>query len=199
MYGLPPSTEINRPLHKKAIFEKFNLKSVERDHFDEDISKMSIVAYLSPSKIPALHEGQEIKEFYVLQIQLKHRDYDVKNIIMMNKLIPQHILFALEYEGSVRFCIYHTRLLQSDWHDSLSASVPISGISLDAVWNNIVAEIGNLDNSSVDSLEQQIINREEKEKLLKQIELLEKRCRIEKQTRKKYDLHQQLLKLKEQL
>ena len=72
-------------------------------------------------------------------------------------------------------------------------------VHLDDVWNNIVAEIGGLSNDTEETLEQQIINREEREKLLKQIEALEKRCRIEKQKHKKYELHQQLLKLKELL
>ena len=199
MYGLPDNCIVNKPLYKKAVFEKFNLKSVDRDRFDADISKMAIVAYVSPSKIPALHEGQEVKEFYVLQIQLKHRDYDSKNILMLNKLIPQKLVFALEYDDNIQFCIFHTRLQQSEWLNALDATIPIKGLSLDDVWNNIVAEIGGLSNDAEETLEQQIIDREEREKLLKQIEALEKRCRLEKQKRKKYELHQQLLKLKGEL
>ena len=199
MYGLPDNCIINKPLYKKAVFEKFNLKSAERDRFDADISKMAIVAYVSPSKIPALHEGQEVKEFYVLQIQLKHKDYDSKNILMLNKLIPQKMVFALEYDDNIQFCIFHTRLQQSEWVHASDATIPIKGLSLDDVWNNIVAEIGGLSNDAEETLEHQIIDREEREKLLKQIEVLEKRCRLEKQTRKKYELHQQLLKLKEEL
>ena len=199
MYGLPDNCIINKLLYKKAVFEKFNLKSTERNRFDADISKMAIVAYVSPSKIPALHEGQEVKEFYVLQVQLKHRDYDSKNILMLNKLIPQKLVFALEYDDKTQFCIFHTRLQQSEWVHASDATIPIRGLSLDDVWNNIVAEIGGLSNDAEETLEQQIIDREEQEKLLKQIEALEKRCRLEKQTRKKYELHQQLLKLKEGL
>ena len=199
MYGLPDNCIINKPLYKKAVFEKFNLKSADRDRFDADISKMTIVAYVSPSKIPALHEGQEVKEFYVLQIQLKHKDYDSKNILMLNKLIPQKMVFALEYDDNIQFCIFHTRLQQSEWVHASDATIPIMGLSVDDVWNNIVAEIGGLSNDTEETLEQQIIDREEREKLLKQIEALEKRCRLEKQTRKKYELHQQLLKLKEEL
>lgn len=199
MYGLPENCIINKPLYKKAVFEKFNLKSAERDRFDADISKIAIVAYVSPSKIPALHEGQEVKEFYVLQIQLKHRDYDSKNILMLNKLIPQKMVFALEFDDNIQLCIFHTRLQQSEWVHASDAIIPIKGLSLDDVWNNIVAEIGGLSNDAEETLEQQIIGREEREKLLKQIEVLEKRCRLEKQTRKKYELHQQLLKLKEKL
>lgn len=199
MYGLPASSLVNRPLYKKAVFEKFNLKAAERDRFDADVSRMAIVAYLSPAKIPALHSGQEVKEFYVLQVQLKQRDYDTKNILLLQKLIPQKIVFALEYDEDVQFCIFHTRLQQSEWKHASDADIHLKGLTFDDVWNNIVAEIGSLDNAAEETLEQQIINREEREKLLRQIEALEKRCRIEKQTRKKYELHQQLLKLKEEL
>ena len=199
MYGLPSSTLVNRPLYKKAVFEKFNLKAAERDRFDADVSRMAIVAYLSPAKIPALHPGQEVKEFYVLQVQLKQRDYDTKNILLLQKLIPQKIVFALEYDEDVQFCIFHTRLQQSEWKHASGVEIPLKGLTFDDVWNNIVAEIGSLDNAAEETLEQQIINREEKEKLLRQIEVLEKRCRTEKQTRKKYELHQQLLKLREEL
>ena len=199
MYGLPENCIINKPLYKKAVFEKFNLKSAERDRFDADISKIAIVAYVSPSKIPALHEGQEVKEFYVLQIQLKHRDYDSKNILMLNKLIPQKMVFALEFDDNIQLCVFHTRLQQSEWVHASDATIPIRGLSLDDVWNNIVAEIGGLSNDAEETLEQQIINREEREKLIKQIDALEKRCRLEKQKHKKYELHQQLLKLKERI
>ena len=199
MYGLPVSSLVNRPLYKKAVFEKFNLKAAERDRFDADVSRMAIIAYLSPAKIPALHPGQEVKEFYVLQVQLKQRDYDTKNILLLQKLIPQKIVFALEYDEEVQFCIFHTRLQQSEWRHASDANIPLKGLTFDDVWNNIVAEIGCLDNAAEETLEQQIINREEREKLLHQIEALEKRCRIEKQTRKKYELHQQLLKLKERI
>ena len=199
MYGLPASTLVNRPLYKKTVFEKYNLKAADRDRFDADVSRMAIVAYLSPAKIPALHPGQEVKEFYVLQVQLKQRDYDTKNILLLQKLIPQKIVFALEYDEDVQFCIFQTRLQQSEWKHASNAEISLKGLTFDDVWNNIVAEIGSLDSAAEETLEQQIINREEREKLLRQIEVLEKRCRTEKQTRKKYELHQQLLKLKEEL
>ncbi len=135
---------INKTLYKKAVFEKFNLKAVERDRFDADISRMTLVAKVSTATVPALTKGKEIEGFYVLQVALKRKDYDTKNILMLQKLIPQKLIFALLFE-------------------------------------------------------EQIIHREQREKLLRQIESLEKQCRTEKQTRKKYELHQQIVKLKKQL
>lgn len=199
MFGLPATTAINKPLYKKTVFEKFNLKTAERDRFDADISRMALVARVSPATVPALSEGQDIKGFYVLQVILKQKEYNVQNILLLHKLIPQQIVFALQFEEQTQLCIFHTRLQQSEWKQTETIDIPLKGLSLDDVWDNIVATIGDLDIEAEESIEEQIINREQHEKLLRQIEALEKRCRVEKQTRKRYELHQQIVKLKKEL
>ena len=199
MYNLPPQCAINKPLYKKAVFEKFNLKAAERDRFDADISRMALVARVSTATVPALTKGKEIEGFYVLQVSLKRKDYDSKNILMLQKLIPQKLIFALQFEEQTQFCIFHTRLQQSAWMPMDEATITLQGLSLDDVWNNIVATVGGLDSQAEESIEEQILHREQREKLLRQIESLEKQCRTEKQTRKKYELHQQIIKLKEEL
>jgi hypothetical protein len=98
-----------------------------------------------------------------------------------------------------QLCVFHTRLQQSDWCNTEFAEIPLRGLTLDEVWENIVAVIGGLDAQSEESIEEQIVNREQREKLLRQIEALEKRARTERQTRKKYELHQQIIKLKKEL
>ena len=199
MFQLPPATAINKPLYKKAVFEKFNLKAAERDRFDADISRMSLVARISPATVPALAEGQNIKGFYVIQVILKQKEYNVKNILLLHKLIPQKLVFALQYEEETQLCVFHTRLQQSEWEQTETALIPLQGLSLDDAWNNIVTTIGRLDAQSETTIEEQIINREQREKLLRQIESLERQCHAEKQTRRKYELYQQLIKLKEEL
>ena len=199
MFQLPLATAINKPLYKKAVFEKFNLKAIERDRFDADISRMALVARVSTATVPALTKGKEIEGFYVLQVALKRKDYDSKNILKLQKLIPQKLVFALQFEEQTQFCIFHTQLQQSAWMPTAEAAIPLQGLSLDDAWNSIVATIGGLDAQAEESIEEQIIHREQREKLLRQIESLEKQCRTEKQTRKKYELHQQIIKLKEGL
>lgn len=199
MFQLPPATAINKPLYKKAVIEKFNLKATERDRFDADISRMALVARVSSATVPALTKGKGIEGFYVLQVALKRKDYDVKNILMLQKLIPQKMVFAMQYEEQTQFCIFHTRLQQSAWIPTNEAAIPLQGLSLDDVWNNIVATIGGLDAQAEESIEEQIIYREQREKLLRQIKLLEKQCRTEKQTRKKYELHQKIQELKSKI
>lgn len=199
MFQLPPATAINKPLYKKAVFEKFNLKAAERDRFDADISRMALAARVSSATVPALTKGKEIEGFYVLQVTLKRKYYDSKNILLLQKLIPQKMVFAMQHEEQTQFCIFHTRLQQSEWMPTAEAAIPLQGLSLDDVWNSIVAAIGGLDAQAEETIEEQIIHREQRDKLLRQIESLEKQCRAEKQTRKKYELHQQIIKLKEEL
>jgi len=196
MFGLPASTAVNQPLPKKAFFEKFNLKAAERNRFDADISRMVIVARISQATVPALAAGKDITGFYFVQVILKQKAYSDQCLLLLNKLVGQKMIFALQYGEETQFAVFHTRLLKSDWQRSESISLDLKGLTLDDAWQNFIFYIGGLDAQAEETIEQQIINREEQEKLLRQIEALEKQCRTEKQTRKKYELHQEIQKLR---
>ena len=196
MFGLPASTVVNQPLPKKAFFEKFNLKAAERNRFDADISRMVIVARISQATVPALVAGKDITGFYFVQVILKQKAYSDQCLLLLNKLVGQKMIFALQYGEETQFAVFHIRLLKSDWQKTESVSLDLKGLTLDDAWQNFISSIGDLDASSEQSIEQQIIKREEQEKLLRQIEILEKQCRTEKQTRKKYELHQEIQKLR---
>lgn len=127
---------------------------------------------------------------------MKQKAYSDQCLLLLNKLVGQKMIFALQYGEETQFAVFHTRLLKSDWQKTESVSLDLKGLTLDDAWQNFVFSIGGLDASSEQSVEQQIIKREEQEKLLRQIETLEKQCRTEKQTRKKYELHQEIQKLR---
>ena len=44
MLGLPKSTELNKLLPKKAIYAKFQMNTAQKERFDGEISRISIVA-----------------------------------------------------------------------------------------------------------------------------------------------------------
>lgn len=201
MYGLPLSTITKKQLPKKAIFAKFDLKPSQREGFDADIARIDIVAVVNPTTVPAVGDGSEVKEFYVLAVQLKRKEYDSKNIALLTKLIPRNIVFALHYEEEVQFAIYHTKLITSNWQllTPNSSFLTIQGLDLDVVWENIVKSIGNIKVEDGNTLKEQIREDDERAKILKQIEQLEKKCRAEKQPRKKLELFEQIKKLKAQI
>lgn len=199
MLGLPKSTEIAKQLPKKAIFQKFELKPAQRDAFDADVSRIDIVNVVSPNTVPGLKVGERVREFYVLMVTLKREKFDEKNILLLTKLIKQNMVFALVYGKNVRLAVVHEKLFLKDWEPLEEATLPLVGFDLDKVWERIVTSIGSFEVKEGATMEEQIASNDEKEKLLKQIEALEKKLKVEKQPRKKYELHKQILGLKERL
>lgn len=196
MYGLPISTERKRQLPKKAIYAKFDLNSVQRESFDADIARIDIVAVICPATIPALSEGIEVKEFYVLDVQMKRKEYDAKNILLLLRLIAQHMVFALRYEEQVQFAIFHTKLFTTAWQPVRQATLPLSGLNFDAVWENIVKEIGQIEVAAGHTLAEQIAVDDQRAKLLAQIATLERKMANEKQPRRKREYFEQIKNLK---
>ena len=196
MYGLPHTTEIRKQLPKKAIYTKFELKPAQRDGFDADVSRIDIVAVISPTTVPAVAAGEEIKEFYVLTVQLKRKDYAEKNIEMLSKLIPQNILFALQYENQTQLAVYHTKFICSMWMPTDEMVITLSGLNLNTVWENIIKTVGKIQVQEGNTLAEQIAEDEERVRTLKLIAALEKRMAKETQPRKKRELFEQIKTLK---
>lgn len=199
MYGLPHTTEIRKQLPKKAIYAKFELKPAQRDGFDADVSRIDIVAVVSPTTVPAIAAGESIKEFYVLAVQLKRKDYDEKNIAMLSKLIPQNILFALQFEDETQLAVYHTKLIRSDWKKADDTMICLTGLNLDTVWENIIKAIGEIQVQEGKTLTEQIQDDERRAKTLKLVAELEKKMAKETQSRKKRELFEMIKKLKRAL
>ena len=197
MLGLPKSTELSQALPKARIFAKFDLRSSQKDRFDEDISRMAIVNVISPRTIPALPAGETRESIYVVEVILKNQDYDPRSIQLLSKLIPQSILFVLRYEAKTQLAIFHTKLMTSPW--GLEPEVVLSGSDIDAVWENLVKMVGDVEVEEGNTLEEQIHHDEARAKLLRRIEDLEAKSRAEKQTRKRLEMFEELQELKAQL
>ena len=199
MYGLPISTERKRQLPKKAIYAKFDLTTAQRESFDADVARIDIVAVVSSATIPALSEGVEVKEFYVLDVHMKRRKYDAKNILLLTRLIAQNMVFALRYEDQVQFAIFHTKLFATAWQPVEQATLPLSGLNLDAVWENIVKVIGHIEVTDGQTLTEQIADNDQRAKLLAQIATLERKMANEKQPRKKREYFKLIQKLRDNI
>lgn len=186
MLDLPKSTEMNKQLPKKALFTKFQMNTAAKNKVDSDISKMTIVNEISPEKIH-IAEGEQVKTFFVIKVTLKRKDFAEQTIATISKLIPQNVLLALEYENEVKLAIYHTKLLQSEWGARDNTKISIRGLNLDAVWQNIVTQIGDIEIEDDNTLDEQIEVDEKKEKLDREINRLKKLANKEKQPKKKYE------------
>lgn len=199
MLGLPQSTEVNRPLPKAQLYKKFELKQAQRDAFDANVARMEIVNFIAPQSLPGIAEGTEARAVFVVDVELKRHDYDTKNIILIAKLIPHRIIFALRHEDKVQLAVYHTKLFTGPWQSIQTSNLMLSGLNLDAVWQNIVAYIGELEVADGNSLTEQIRVDEERARLVRKIESLERLMRTTSQPRRQRELHSEIKKLKSNL
>ena len=195
MLGLPKSTELSKQLPKKSIYAKFQMNTAAKERMDADVSRITIVNELSPTRIN-IAAGEKISSFYVLLVSLKKKDFDERNIVTISKLIPQNMLLILECEQEAKLAVYHTKLIQTEWKDKDSLTIDIKGLNFDKVWENIITEIGDIEIEQGSSLDEQISRNERIEKLKKEIEKLEKQARAEKQPKKKFDLVKKINALK---
>lgn len=198
MLGLPKTTEMSKQLPKKAIYTKFQMNTAAKEKIDADISRITIVNEIAPNKVN-IPSGEDVKSFFVLLVSLKRKEYDEKMIATLSKLIPQNILFVLEYEDESRLAIYHTKVMQTAWMPTEEQKVELKGLNLDTVWENIVIAVGGVNIEKGNSLDEQIEINEKKQKLEKEIAKLEKQARAEMQPKKKFALVQAEKKLKEKL
>lgn len=198
MLGLPKNTELYKQLPKKAIYTKFQMNTAAKDKIDSDIARISIVNEISSARIN-IAEGETVKSFYVLSVTLKKREFDEKNIITVSKLIPQNMLMILEYDGQARLAVYHSKLMLTEWQKTESFLIELKGLDLDRVWENIIVQIGQIQVSGGNTLDEQIELDEKKAKLQKEIVRLEKAARSEKQPKRKFDLVSRMNVLKKQL
>ena len=130
---------------------------------------------------------------------------DTLSVLHLRDQLIKHFLccvadfLVLEFEGQSKLAIYHTKLMQTDWKPTESCTIELRGLNLDKVWENIIRslELGVWNEEL--SLDENLALHEKQAKLKKEIEKLEKQARAEKQPKKKFELVQQIKKLKEKL
>lgn len=195
MRGLPKSTELNKLLPKKAIYAKFQMNTAAKERFDADISRISIVAEISPNTV-GIGKGKTVGSLFVLLVALKQKNFQPGTIAQISKLIDQNMLLILEHEGQRKLAIYHTKLIQTEWMPAERCAITLKGLDLDAVWENLIIQVGGIQIQQGNTLDQQIVADEKQAKLEKEVARLEKLARAEKQPKKKFELVQKINALK---
>ena len=199
MLNLPEITELHKPLPKTQIYKKFQFNNAQQTKFDADISRIDIVNEVSLRTIPSIQQGKKINSIYVLSVTLKTKDYDSKNIEKISKIIPQNLVFALQYEEEIQLAVFCEKIFVTEWMHETKAKLELKGFNFDEVWVNIKKQIEGGEWDSNLSLSENIELKERKEKLKKEIDKLEKLARKEIQPKKKFELVNKKRKLEEEL
>ena len=98
MIGLPKSTEFNRRIPKQKFYENLTVSPTLKRFFVDQIK----VIYWR-NKIAAttmnLAVGEVVTEIEVFEVKLNESKLDESVLRQIDKEIPYHIIFLLEYDG----------------------------------------------------------------------------------------------------
>lgn len=215
MIGLPKSTEFNRRIPKQKFYENISVSPTLKRVFIEQIK----VIYWR-NKVTAttmnLAAGDTVTELEVFEVKLNGQQLDESVLWQIDKEIPYHILFLLEYDGKYQAwtaykeaaafgsnafkvgTYYHT-----DWLPETELPLKVEGLSVDKVYENFVRQIAGdalrSEEGKTESLKESVERDNRRQELEKQIAALQTKVRKERQLNKQVQLNAELKKLKNEL
>ena len=212
MLNLPKTTAFNKRIPKEKFFENLNVTPAVKKCF---IDKIKVIYWRNKiaSSTTNLASGNTVTEIEVFEVRLKTNILDEAVLRQIDKEIPYHIIFLLEYDGKYQvwtaykeastgnatFKVNH--YYHTNWLTGEEIPLKLEGLNIDTVYENFVYQIAGdtlqaIENESL----QDAIERDEKtKKLKKQIEVLQTKIRKEKQLNIQMKLNSELKKLKKEL
>lgn len=211
MIGLPKSTEFNKRIPKQKFYENLDISPALKKVFVEQVR----IIYWK-NKIAAattnLASGTDVTELEVLEVRLNSPVLDDSLLRQIDREIPYHILFLLEYQGKYQAWIGYKEAASSgnkafkvngyyhtEWFAEDELSIKMEGLNVDAVYENFVRQIaGDKLKTEVagESLKESVTRDEQKQALQKRIATLQAKIRKEKQLNKQMKMNTELKKLR---
>lgn len=214
MIGLPKTTEFNKRIPKQKFYENMDVSPALKKVFVEQV-KIIYWRNKIATSTTNLATGNDVTELEVFEVRLNSPVLDDGLLRQIDREIPYHILFLLEYQrkyqawigykeaaasGNKAFKVngyYHTEWLTED-----ELPLKLEGLSVDAVYENFVRQIAGdklKSETSGEILKESVARDEQKQALQKQIDTLKAKIRKEKQLNKQMQMNNELKKLKKEL
>lgn len=215
MIGLPKSTEFNRRIPKQKFYENISVSPTLKRVFIEQIK---VIYWRNKVTATTMNfaAGETVTELEVFEVKLNGQQLDESVLRQIDKEIPYHILFLLEYDGKYQAwtaykeaaafgsnafkvgTYYHT-----DWLPETELPLKVEGLSVDKVYENFVRQIAGdalrSEEGKTESLKESVERDNRRQELEKQIAALQTKVRKEKQLNKQVQLNAELKKLKNEL
>lgn len=202
-FELPKSTIVNRFIPKNAFDDYTN--SSQKKKFTDTIDKITWLNKLSKDTINL--DGSDVKEIQIFEIKLKTREKIQPLLNIIDKAIPYHIIFIVAFGDDTYLSTSkkHNHInnennavidwnFASDWKNKSEKKTSLHlKESIDFVFTDFCSQISGFKSKSL----KEIIAKDcSKNKLKKEIELLELKIKKEKQFNLKVEMNEQLKVLK---
>lgn len=214
MLGLPKSTEFNKRIPKQKFYDNLTVSPALKRSFVDQIRIIYWANKIAPSTVN-LAEGKNVTEIEVFHIRLNQKALDENVLKQIDREIPYHILFVLEYDGKYKAVIGYKeaagsgkaafkvdRYYQTEWMPEDKLPVHLDELNIDTVYENFVRQIAGdvlQAATSQESLKESVARDDRRDALQKQINKLQAKIRNEKQLNRQMEMNAELKRMKKEL
>ena len=213
MLELPRSTEFNKRIPKQKFYENLQITPALKKSFVDQIKVIHWKNKIAATTVN-LAPGEQVTELEVFSVRLTEGLLDEAVLRQIDREIPYHILFLLEYEGKVQAWIGYkeasgsgnatfkvNRYYHTEWMLPQDLLLRMEGLTIDAVYENFVRQIAGdaLEGGQSETLKESVDRSEKRAQLEKQIAALQGKVRKEKQLNMQMKLNAELKALKKEL
>lgn len=172
----PPTTLVGKPVPKNAFYRHLEVNAKMKQHFVDDVVAIKWLYKLAPSTLNVA-DGKEVHEIVVFSAQLKSQD------------CPDATA------GTFRII----KSFVSEWLREADLSLPIQGLTMDAIYENMAGVISGYGTSNSEETKRMVELDSLIQKARKEIAALQKRVRTEKQFNRQIELNNEARALKKKV
>ncbi len=210
---LPESTAFNRCIPKQKFYENLSVTTELKRVFVEQINVIYWRNKIAPDTVN-IAPGETVTEIEVIEIRLNQPGLDKRILQLIDREIPYHILFLLMDKEQVQAWIGYKEQSQggtaafkpgayyhTEWQPVDELSLRLDGLNMDAVYEGFIRQIAGekLEDRADGDLKEAVTRDERRQKLQKEIAVLEKKVQREKQFNIQVVLNGELKRLKKEL
>ena len=185
MLDLPKSTVFERIIPKDRVYKNGGANRELQDLFAKQVERIRWQNKIAPDTVN-IGAGDTVTEIEVVEVTQTVEILDRRILPLIVKAIPYNLLFTLNYNGISTYAVCYNGTTYTS-----GTSPRLIGTDLDNTWENYVRQIAGFPEDGT-TLTEQAEAAKYREKLIKQIAILEKKAASERQPRRKWDMTEKI-------
>lgn len=209
LLNFPSTCIVDKTVPKNAFWQKVSNPASLKDLLTQEFQSITWLYKLTAQTLN-VKDGNFVHEIDVFHCLMKSDHYSINPFCAMDRLLPRHTLFIIEYGESFDFIMHHKEKTVSNcettWRcgttemlryvDMGKTTLRIEGQSMDVVYYNLLAQVSDLAVRCQAEYEEKTELRRKLRQIEKQIVSLQSSIRKERQFNRQVEMNSEARKLK---
>lgn len=197
----PPTTIVGKPVPKNAFYKHLEVNAKMKQHFVDDVASINWLYKLAPSTIN-VEDGKQVHEIVVFSAVLKDKDCPNDVFLFIDRNIPRHVVFVLEYEDRYKVLLNYKawkdgqnsqfdiiKTFATDWLTAERLLLTLEGQTMDALYEAMAGQVSGFGTTKAEDTKRIVELEELIDKAKREVESIQKRIRNERQLNRQMELN----------